>query len=69
MAINSYCQVQRIQLDEEKEKSRVLQESLRVLAQEQLVLERSFGCRSPSVVGLHSEPDEFFDCEDDGEFC
>ena len=74
-------QVRRIELEQEREKSRVLQESLHVLAQEHLDLERSIttvtNFRPPSVLsGLMrphgtssvagAEADEFFECESEG---
>jgi hypothetical protein len=74
-------QFRRIELEQEREKSRVLQESLHVLAQEHLDLERSIttvaNFRPPSVLSGLSRPhgatsiagveaDEFFECESDG---
>ena len=61
-----YLQTQQLQLKQESEKVRVLQASLRVLAQEHLDLERSLGGghRSPSMADTDNE-DEFFDCNTD----
>jgi len=69
-----------VQLEQEMEKSRILEECLRVLAQEHLCLEQSISsfktssaatghvvqpfASSPSVVTA-SEMDEFFDCGND----
>ena len=75
--------VRRTQLEREREKSRVLEESLRVLAQEQLSLESSmYTSRSVSRLSdagptpahaassFHaSELDEFFDCQSDDGLC
>ena len=73
----SCAQVRRVQLEQEMEKSRILEECLRVLAQEHLSLEQSIsGLKTSSVGSLHtarpfasspsaitaSEMDEFFDC-------
>lgn len=55
--------VRKVELEDEREKSRVLQESLHVLAQEHLALEKSIVYRSPTSFST-SEVDEFFDCED-----
>ena len=70
-------QVRRVQLEHEMEKSRILEECLRVLAQEHLSLEQSIsGLKSSSIGSSHtarpfasspsavtaSEMDEFFDC-------
>lgn len=53
-------QIRRVELEQEREKSRILQESLHVLAQEHLQLERSIttnsGFRPPSVLSMSSHP-------------
>jgi len=70
-------QIRQVQLEQEMEKSRILEECLRVLAQEHLSLEQSISglktssvassqaarpyASSPSAV-TSSEMDEFFDC-------
>ncbi|XP_076437583.1 oxysterol-binding protein-related protein 1-like [Babylonia areolata] len=56
-------EVRQVQLREQQEKSRVLQESLHALATEHHELERSLQ-RQPSMRSLRDE-DEFYDCDDD----
>lgn len=57
-------QVKEFELETEREKSRVLQESLHVLAQEHFALEQSLvEYRSPTSFSA-SEVDEYYDCED-----
>ena len=56
-------QVRQVQLKEQVEKSRVLQESLHALAAEHHDLERSLQ-RQPSIRSLHDQ-DDFYDCDDD----
>ena len=58
-------QLRKQQLQQEQEKVRILQASLKVLAQEHLDLERSIGGgpRSPSIMA-DSDNDEFYECED-----
>lgn len=67
----SCSQVHRLQLQQEAEKSRVLQDALHVLAQEQYQLEKSLqGHRSPTPAMYDSDQDEFYDCADDeGQLC
>jgi hypothetical protein len=57
-------QVRQMQLKEQMEKCRVLQESLHALASEHHELERSLLVRrSSSVKSLHDD-EEFYDCDD-----
>ncbi|KAK7485627.1 hypothetical protein BaRGS_00023076 [Batillaria attramentaria] len=63
MLFNQQEEVRQIQLKEQTEKCRVLQESLHALASEHHELERSLQ-RRPSMRTLQDE-DEFYDCDDD----
>lgn len=57
-------QVRRVQLAEWEEKCRVLEESLRVLAEQQQGLERSMGAPLAGPSNSDDEDDEFYDCAD-----
>ncbi|KAK7091857.1 hypothetical protein V1264_009484 [Littorina saxatilis] len=63
MLFNQQEEIRQIQLKEQTEKCRVLQDSLHALAAEHHELERSLQ-RRPSMKTLHDE-DEFYDCDDD----
>ncbi|ELU10803.1 hypothetical protein CAPTEDRAFT_156226 [Capitella teleta] len=71
-AFTQQQEVQRLQLQKESEKCRVLEDALHVLAQEQYHLEKSLqlqGHRSPTPKGTmyDSDPEEFYDCEEEEE--
>ena len=60
--------MRKLQLAQEMEKSRVLQDALHVLAEEHHDLEQSLGGhRSPAAMmdGDLEEDDEFFDCDNE----
>ena len=59
-------QVRALQLKEEMEKSRVLQEALHALATEHHELEQSIAVRNPSTQrDYDTDEDEFCDCDEE----
>ncbi|XP_055955417.1 oxysterol-binding protein-related protein 1 isoform X2 [Patella vulgata] len=56
-------ELQKLQLKEEKERCRVLQEALRALAMEHHELERSITSRRSSFRKYDTDDDEFYDCD------
>ena len=59
-------QVRALQLKEEMEKSRVLQEALHALATEHHELEQSIAVRKPSTQRYYdTDEDEFYDCDEE----
>ncbi|KAI0227296.1 hypothetical protein LSAT2_022238 [Lamellibrachia satsuma] len=59
-------QVRKLRLQQEIEKSRVLEDALHILAEQHNQLEQSLGeCRSPRGMFDPDDDDEFFDCADD----
>ena len=64
----STLQVRKLRLQQEVEKSRVLEDALHILAEQHNQLEQSIGGhRSPTGMFDPDDDDEFFDCaENDG---
>ena len=59
-------QVRKLRLQQEVEKSRVLEDALHILAEQHNQLEQSLGGhRSPTAMFDLDDDDEFFDCADD----
>ncbi|XP_046377333.2 oxysterol-binding protein-related protein 1-like [Haliotis rufescens] len=60
-------EIRQLQLKEEMEKSRVLQEALHALATEHHELEKSISSHKSSIRYYDTDDDEFYDCSDDGD--
>lgn len=60
-------QVFKLQLEEEKEKSRVLEEALHALATEHHELERSITSNQYRSCFYDTDDDEFYDCDNDNQ--
>ncbi len=65
-------QLRKVQLRQEVEKSRVLQDALHILAQEHHDLEQSLGGHSSPTMMFETDDsedtDEFYDCDDESKY-